>query len=182
MSLFGNPSIEPTNWSSLAYEPLLKPARNFWRTIIPMVNQLALSWPVTPTAHRHTQTDGTKWGGRLNVGEGVTEKVLVDDRFSIFFFFFGWIWLANFPAKESRHWSWQPGSYHQLVKRGGGVRRVEPQWRNTTQCKQKQANAIMYDISYFRDRPLEGRIKELSCFHRMLHVKKKNCLLILRYC
>lgn len=145
-------------------EPLPKQARTFWRTIIPMVNQLVLSWPVTPTAHRHTQTDGSKWGAER--GWGVTEKVLVNGRF--FFFFFGWIWLANFLAKERRHWSWQPGSYHQLVKREGGTTK----WHNTTQRKQKQANAIIYDISYNRDGTLEGCIKELSCFYKKLHIRR----------
>lgn len=134
MSLFGNTSTEPTNWSLLTQESLLKSASSFWRTIIPMVGQLALSWPVTPTAHRHTQTDGPKWGAERGWGgywKGSSGwKVFI----SLFIYLFGWVWLTNFLAKENRHWSQQRGSYHQLVKGAG----AQARWRDTMQCKQNQ--------------------------------------------
>lgn len=155
MSLFGNTSIEPTNWSSLTVA-FGRPSFRWW---ISLCFPDPLHQLLTDTHKQMGQNGGAErwWGGYWKGSSGWQLFFL-----SFLFFFFGWIWLTNFLAKESRHWSWQPGSYHQLVKRGG----EQPQWHDTTQWKQEQANAMIYDLRQ-------------NSFNSMLHVKKKRLIIIL---
>lgn len=157
--VIGNTSKEPTNCPHRPKSHCRNRLVDFGRLSFRWWTSLRFPDPLHQLLTDIHKQMGRSWGWGLGVlsGERVTEKVPVNGRFS-----FGWIWLANFlpkragtdPDGQDPITSWWKG------KMGGN----QPQWQDMTHCEQKQVNALIYDISYGRDRNLENSAVFTVCF------------------